>query len=216
MCNANCIIFGVKDLDRNEVEGKKIIEVGSYDLNGSLRPIIKDCKPAEYIGVDREEGPGVDKVCKVEDIINEFGKESFDVVIATELLEHIYDWRKAISNLKNVCRTGGIILITTRSFGFAYHAHPFDFWRYEINDMKEIFSDFKILNLQTDPQDPGVFLKARKPSHFNEKDLSSYKLYSIIANKRIKEIRKKDLRSFNYLKLCFLDKIKRIIKNIKL
>lgn len=96
MCNEMCIIFGATNLTKEEVEGKKIIEVGSYDMNASLRPIIESWTPAEYVGVDIKKGPGVDIVCGAEDIIERFGKESFDIVISTELLEHVKDWRKVI------------------------------------------------------------------------------------------------------------------------
>ena len=102
MCNASCIIFGATNLNKEQVEGKSILEVGSYDINGSLRPIIESWAPAEYVGGDIEEGPGVDLVCNVEDIIGRFGKERFDIVISTELLEHVTDWQKVISNIKNV------------------------------------------------------------------------------------------------------------------
>ena len=75
------------------------------------------------------------------------------------------------------------MLITTRSKGFPYHAYPHDHWRYEIEDMNEIFADCEIMDLQKDPQVPGVFLKARKPKSFIEKDLSRHQLYSILKNK---------------------------------
>lgn len=35
-------------------------------------------------------------VCPVERITEYFGESSFEVVIATELLEHVVDWRLAI------------------------------------------------------------------------------------------------------------------------
>ena len=55
MCNANGIVFAVKNLNLEEIKGKKIIEVGAYDVNGSLRPIIESWKEtAEYVGVDIE------------------------------------------------------------------------------------------------------------------------------------------------------------------
>jgi len=181
-------MFGVLNLTRDEVEGRRVVELGSYDVNSSLRPFIETLKPAEYMGVDIEKGPSVDIVCKAENVLERLGEESFDVVISTELLEHVRDWRKVISNMKNICRPNGLVLITTRSQGFPYHAYPYDFWRYEFSDMQHIFSDCIIEKLEKDWESPGVFVKTRKPSKFIEIDLSGYELYSIIQNKRIKEL----------------------------
>jgi len=75
------------------------------------------------------------------------------------------------------------IYITTRSYGFPYHAYPYDFWRYEIEDMKKIFSDFEIIKLIKDHEAPGVFLKAKKISN-TLIDLSNIALYSMILGKR--------------------------------
>jgi len=92
MCNSECIEFGVRNLTIEEVTGKKIIEIGSNDVNGSLRPIIEAWgKPDEYVGVDIIDGPGVDLICPAEKIIEKFGKESFDIVISTEMIEHVRD-----------------------------------------------------------------------------------------------------------------------------
>jgi SAM-dependent methyltransferase len=196
MCNTSCIIFGATNLSEREIKGKRVIEVGSCDFNGSLRAIIEQWGPAEYIGVDIREGPGVDIICDAESLVERFGKDSFDVVISTELLEHVMNWKRVISNIKNICKPNGIILITTRSFGFGYHGYPYDFWRYEVEDMKNIFSDCIIEKLEIDKLEPGVFMKARKPSNFNEKDLSNYELYSIIVNKRVREIDEKSFEDF--------------------
>jgi 2-polyprenyl-3-methyl-5-hydroxy-6-metoxy-1,4-benzoquinol methylase len=213
MCNAYCILFGAINLKPEEVKGKKVIEVGSYDVNGSLRPLVKPYHPAEYIGVDIVEGPGVDIICKAENILERFGKESFDIVIATELLEHIRDWRDGIRNIKNICKEGGIILITTRSYGHPYHGHPHDFWRYELEDMKHIFSDCLIEKLEKDPA-KGVFIKAKKIHDFVEKDLADYKLYSILLNKRAKEITEKDIKKYSR-RLVLWQKIRNLMSSIK-
>ena len=66
MCNASGIVFGATALTPADVEGKRVIEVGAYDVNGSLRPVLTGWKPAEYMGVDIAEGPGVDVICPVE------------------------------------------------------------------------------------------------------------------------------------------------------
>ena len=215
MCNINCIIFGAKNLTKEEIKGKRVLEVGAYDVNGSLRPLVESWEPSEYIGVDIEMGPGVDIICDAENLVEKFGEESFDIVISTELLEHVKNWKKVVSNIKRVCKRGGIILITTRSKGFPYHPFPYDFWRYELEDFKEIFSDLEILSLEKDNiKSPGVFIKARKPQNFKERDLSDYKLYSIITNKRMKEITEKDFYNFYFFKLSLKNKIKEFLKKL--
>lgn len=196
MCNAGCVMFGASNLSDVEISNKRIIEIGSYNVNGSFRSFVQSRKPAEYIGVDIEKGLGVDVVCGVENIIEKFGKESFDIVISMEMVEHVKNWRKAISNIKNICKPGGTILITTRSYNFSYHGFPYDFWRYEIDDMKHIFSDCIIKKLEKDPVEPGVFIKVVRPDKFTEKSLSDYELYSIILDKRVLDINNKSIESF--------------------
>jgi len=128
----------------------------------------------------------------VDDLHLDFRKtgrlRSLLTVISTELIEHVRDWKKVISNIKKVCRQNGIMLLTTRSFGFPYHAYPDDFWRFELADLADIFSDCTIEKLEKDRIGPGVFIKARKPNDFVEKNLSDHELYSIIVDKRVKEI----------------------------
>lgn len=198
MCDASIIVFGATRITSSEVRGRRALEVGSCIINGSLRPIIESWGVSEYVGCDITQGPGVDVVCGADEIVRVFGESSFDIVIATELLEHVRNWKVTISNMKRACVPGGLIVITTRSRGFKYHGHPYDFWRYEISDMTEIFSDFEILDLEQDPAAPGVFLKARKKDPFYEKDLSQIELFNIVTGKRVPEVFERDLRTFRF------------------
>jgi len=199
MCNEFCIDFGKRSLKEEDVKDKTIIEVGSLDVNGSLRPIIESFRPSSYVGVDIKTGPGVDQICDAESLIKLFGCNKFDVLICNELLEHVKDWQKAIHNIKNILKPNGILLITTRSKGVEYHGFPFDFWRYEKSDFEFIFSDFYIEALEKELGDLGIFIRARKPINFVEKELKNYKLYSIIQNRRCSV----GMNSLYFLLVCF-------------
>jgi SAM-dependent methyltransferase len=209
--NVHCILFGAIQLKKEEIEGKRVIEVGACDVNGSVRPLFESYKPKEYIGVDIAAGKGVDLICEAGALAAKFGSRSFDVVIATELLEHVRDWRSAIHNIKDICKPAGKVLITTRSFGFVYHGYPFDFWRFEIEDMEYIFKDFIIEKLEKDPE-KGVLIKAKKPEDFKELDLSEYALYSIVADKRIKELTNNDLQSKSFKWMLYKLRVKTFLR----
>jgi SAM-dependent methyltransferase len=185
MCHLAVVEFFIENVEKEEFQGKKILEVGSKYVNGSVRPLIERfCSPREYLGVDIEPGKFVDLILPAEKLVEHFGFETFDVVIATELLEHVQDWRLVINNIKGVLKRGGFLYLTTRSFGFPFHSSPYDFWRYEIEDMKKIFSDFEILKLTRDREAPGVFLKARKPFDYIPEDIQNIAIYSMILGKR--------------------------------
>lgn len=81
MCNVSGIIFLAVNLKAEDVSGKKVIELGSQDVNGSIRPLVDALNPKTFIGVDIEDGPNVDVVCSAEEIFSCFEKESFDVVL---------------------------------------------------------------------------------------------------------------------------------------
>jgi len=189
LCNVAVIEFFIEMARPEEFTGKRVLEIGSKYINGSVRPLIERfLQPREYVGIDIEPGKFVDIVLPAEKVLDFFGPESFDVVIATELSEHVKDWRLVVNNMKGVLKRGGYIYITTRSRGFPYHGYPHDYWRFELSDMKLVFRDFEILYLKCDHLAPGVFLKARKPENWVPADLSNIALYSVILGRRTGDI----------------------------
>lgn len=155
--------FGTETLIAADVQAKSVLEVGSMDVNGSLRGHVLALGPSSYVGVDFMAGTGVDVVCDAGHLEQRFGNESFDVVISTEMLEHAEDWRSAILAMKRVLRPGGVFLLTARGPGFPLHGYPHDWHRFTVPDFRRMFADFEICAIREDPQHPGVLLLARKP-----------------------------------------------------
>jgi SAM-dependent methyltransferase len=186
MCNSYCIDFVNNLVGRRDVENKDVLELGSYDVNGTVRPYLESLKPASYVGVDIMAGPGVDVVCDAADLLNHFRPATFDVVVTTEMLEHVRDWRRVIYNVKRVVKPGGLIVLTTRSRGFPLHDYPGDFWRYEPEDMRVIFADCELLKMERDEADPGIFVAVRIPKDpgWEPLDLSGWALWSIHSDTR--------------------------------
>lgn len=181
--------FIIENAKSGEFKGKKVLEVGSRYVNGSVRSFIeKWLKPKEYVGIDIEKGKFVDFVLPAEKLVDYFGSLCFDVVIATEVLEHVNDWRLVINNMKAVLKNEGYIYLTAPSKNFPYHAYPFDFWRYEVNDIRKIFSDFHIINLESCEVLPAVFFKGCKPLNCTPNNLDNIPLYSIVLGKRTRLI----------------------------
>lgn len=172
--HASVIEFLKARIFEDEIRGKDVLEVGSFDVNGTPRAVIQPFGPRRYIGVDSQAGPCVDHVVGADGLAAAFGRESFDVVVCTEMLEHAFDWRGAVSQMKEVLRPGGLLVVTTRSEGFPYHGYPSDHWRFSAKDFSRIFRDMHICDLTQDhdPKSPGVFMKAYKPKAFAPVDLS--------------------------------------------
>ena len=178
--------FFIDNLKSQEINGKKLLEIGSYHRFGGIRKLIESYfTPLSYTGVDIKAGPGVDHVASFESLLDMYKHDTFDVVFAVEVMEHILDYKLFLNTMKRLLREGGIIFITTRSINFGYHLAPFDYWRFSLDTMARLFSDMQIDKLISDPEYPGVFIKAMKPIDFQIIDLGSVKAYSIIRSMEI-------------------------------
>lgn len=164
MCHGTDIDFIMTEILPEDVYGKRVLEVGAYDENGSARPHVESLHPLSYLGTDMRPGPRVDMVLNAADlpVLGEF-----DLVISTEMLEHAEFWRESMHGMITVVKPGGILFLTARSPGFVYHGFPDDHWRYTVEDMGYILrgAGLEIIILKPDPSphEPGVYAKARKP-----------------------------------------------------
>lgn len=142
------------------IEGPRVCELGSYDVNGTVRPLVAVLKPVEYVGVDIREGPGVDIAGDVCSGVVGDRHGQFDIVISTETLEHVQSWKLFVAEMKRLAKPGGHLLLTCRSPGFEQHDYPGDYWRFTREQIAEAFSDCNVVDLRDDPEAPGVFMHA--------------------------------------------------------
>jgi SAM-dependent methyltransferase len=95
---------------------KRVLEVGSLDINGSVRSCFSRC---EYIGLDVAAGKGVDVVCQGQDY--DAPDASFDVVLSCEAMEHNPYWKATFLNMIRLCRPGGLLIMSCASTGRMEH-----------------------------------------------------------------------------------------------
>lgn len=97
-------------------KGKRVLELGSYSVNGTIR----DCFPdTSYTGVDLIPGPGVDQV--YEGKLLDFPDNSFDWAVSCECFEHNPNWETSLAEMFRVVVPGGILLVTCGGTGRIEH-----------------------------------------------------------------------------------------------
>lgn len=95
---------------------QRVLEVGSLDINGSIRDLFEGC---DYVGVDIGPGPGVDYVGRGEELT--FSDGYFDTTVSGECFEHNPAWRETFLNMVRMTRPGGIVAFSCASFGRPEH-----------------------------------------------------------------------------------------------
>jgi ubiquinone/menaquinone biosynthesis C-methylase UbiE len=115
----------------------------TLDLGCSGSPYSKYFK--NRIGFDIKEGVGVDVVGDAHNL--PFEDSKFDIVLCTEVLEHLHTPQLAISEMKRVLKSGGKLILTTR-FIFPIHDAPHDYYRYTKYGLKHLFKDWEVLSLE--------------------------------------------------------------------
>lgn len=105
--------------------GQKIVEIGSQDVNGSLRAFAGN---NEYLGVDFVNGRGVDVILK-DPYILPFADNSFDVCVTSSCFEHSEFFWLLFLEIMRIIKPTGVAYINVPSNGVV-HQWPVDAWRF--------------------------------------------------------------------------------------
>ena len=99
----NFVARAARDITARQL---KIVELGSRDVNGSVRPLFAG---HDYTGLDIAPGDGVDVVADGA----EWGETAtYDLGLCLEVLEHAPNAGAIVANLRRIVRPGGMLIIT--------------------------------------------------------------------------------------------------------
>jgi len=114
--------------------GKRVLDVGC-----GVKPYYPFfSSAAEYVGIDVQENPNADLTGAVEELPVADG--AFDIVLCTQVLEHVDDPPRAVRELHRVTAPGGRVLASTHGV-MLYHPNPQDLWRWTHTGLERLFRD---------------------------------------------------------------------------
>jgi SAM-dependent methyltransferase len=133
-------------------ESKKVLEIGSLNINGSVRRFYNNC---EYTGIDVAAGPDVDIVSNGENYYEK--ANTYDVIISCECMEHNPMYEKTWLNMLRLLKDDGLLIMTCATFGRPQHgtsmnepvSSPLTIQLGQDYYKNLIRSDFEIVNLSS-------------------------------------------------------------------
>ncbi len=109
------------------------------DIGAKFSPYREHIPYTRYLTLDVDASNNPDLCCDVHDI--EWESDYFDTIVATEVLEHLYDPQRAVREWWRVLKPGGTCVGSTR-FMYIYHPDPHDYYRFSEDGLRYLFRDF--------------------------------------------------------------------------
>jgi SAM-dependent methyltransferase len=103
---------------------------------------------AEYLGVDLPGTPQADRFVDEEGRIDAHDR-SVDVVLSTQVLEHVDDPKAYLRETHRVLQANGILILSTHGY-WRYHPHPKDLWRWTGQGLRKQIEEggFEVLRVR--------------------------------------------------------------------
>ena len=105
------------------------------------------------LAVDIKRGTGVQLLSDVQALA--LADDTFDVVVCTEVLEHLPEPQTAIHEMYRVLKPGGTLILTTR-FLFPIHDAPHDYFRFTRYGLQYLLRRFEVVELKEETTTVGT------------------------------------------------------------
>ena len=97
----------------------RVIDCGSYDLNGNIKDVFENC---EYLGIDNHPGPNVDWAIPLHFLDTPgYTVEKFDTIVSCEMLEHDYYWERSLKKMYSILKPQGLMIFTCAGYNRKEH-----------------------------------------------------------------------------------------------
>ncbi|RKY92765.1 hypothetical protein DRQ15_01365 [candidate division KSB1 bacterium] len=73
--------------------------------------------------------------------------DEFDIILCMNVLEHVFDFKKAIDNIYKALKPGGTALIFVPGF-YPLHDEPCDYWRFSEHSLRKIANKFRHVTIK--------------------------------------------------------------------
>jgi SAM-dependent methyltransferase len=145
-----CALAGLRDALKEVIgehvqPGSSVLDFGCGDR--PYEPLVT-ARGANYLGVDLSGTPQVDRFVDEEGRIDALDR-SVDVVLSTQVLEHVDDPRAYLREAHRVLHANGILILSTHGY-WKYHPDPKDLWRWTGQGLRTQIeqSGFEVLTLR--------------------------------------------------------------------
>jgi SAM-dependent methyltransferase len=125
-------------LDRLVIEEANVLDIGSYDVNGTFRPLVEE-RGWKYTGLDIRPGPNVDIVSE-----NPYKyppqANTYDAVICGGMLHNCEEFWRVIPEMVRVLKPSGLLAVFTHTYGKPPSGkYPADNWRFMPDGIRYLF-----------------------------------------------------------------------------
>lgn len=94
---------------------------------------------AQYLGIDLELNPIADIHIAPTGAI-QLDAEKLDVVLSTQVLEHVVDPKQYLQEAHRVLKNDGLLILSTHGY-WMFHPDPTDFWRWTSTGLRKVVED---------------------------------------------------------------------------